>query len=414
MAASFDISLEEAIGLCAAAAAPTGVEKVPLAAAHRRVLAEDLSSLRDRPEGDDSSLDGYALRRADVVDASEAAPVSLTLVGESRPGAPFFESVLAGQAVRIATGGLLPPGTDGIVGVERASDDGSRVTVTAAAASDGVRPRAQDLRAGDVYLPKGLRLDAAGVALAAAMGCAEPLVARRPRVVVVTTGDELRSPGSPLAPGQLFESNGHALAALFTAAGADVNLLPHVGDEGDELDGAVRRALAAGGADLIVSSGGVSRGPRDVVRDLLLDRHELVFWRVLVRPAGPTMLARYSHGVPWLGLPGNPVSSLVGGLLFGLPMIQTATGDSAPFPFYARSHAQVRSRFAATHKQMLQRARLVTVGPTLQVERFENQSSGVLRSLTQSDALVVVPANSVLDPERGDVAEVVELSPYLR
>lgn len=413
MAASFDISLEEAIGLCAAAAAPTGVEKVPLAAAHRRVLAEDLSSLRDRPEGDDSSLDGYALRRADVVDASEEAPVWLALVGESRPGAPFIEPVLAGQAVRIATGGLLPLGPDGIVGVERASDDGRRVTVTAAAASDGVRPRAQDLRAGDVYLRKGLRLDAAGVALAAAMGCAEPLVASRPRVVVVTTGDELRSPGSPLAPGQLFESNGHALAALFTAAGADVNLLPHVGDEVDELDEAVQRALSDSGADLIVSSGGVSRGPRDVVRDLLLDRHELEFWRVLVRPAGPTMLARYQD-VPWLGLPGNPVSSLVGGLLFGLPMIQTATGDGAPFPFYARSHAQVLSRFTAGHKQMLQRARLVRDGPTLQVERFENQSSGVLRSLTQSDALVVVPANSVLDPERGDVAEVVELSPYLR
>ncbi len=408
----FDLSLEEAIALCAAAARPTGVERVPLIAAHGRVLAEDLASLRDRPEGDDSSLDGYALRRADVTRASESAPAVLELIGEAQAGRPFMGSVAAGQAVRIATGGLMPDGGDAVVGVEHADDDGVSVRVTAAAASDGVRPRGQDLRASEIYLRPGRRLDAASLALAAAMGHAQPLVARKPRILVVATGDELRPPGSALNRGQLYESNSHGLAALLTAGGADVHLLSQVADDAAELAGAVHAALDAGGADLIVSSGGVSRGPRDTVRDLLLGGGELVFWRVLVRPAGPTMLARY-QGVPWLGLPGNPVSSLVGCLLFVFPILQTATGDRAPFPFYSRARAVVASRFAAGHKQMLQRARLVRDGATLRVLRFENQSSGVLRSLVESDALVVVPEGAVLDPERGDVAEVIELARFL-
>lgn len=410
--ARFDLSLEEAIALCAAAARPTGTERVLLSAAHGRVLAEDLASLRDRPEGDDSSLDGYALNRADVAHATPSAAVVLELIGEAQAGRPFAGSVASGQAVRIATGGLMPDGTDAVVGVEHADDDGASVRVTAAAAPDGVRPRGQDLRASEVYLRAGRRLDAASLALAAAMGHARPLVARRPRVVVVATGDELRPPGAALTPGQLYESNAHGLAALLTMGGADVSLLPQVADDAVELAGAVQEALGTGGADLIVSSGGVSRGPRDVVRDLLSGGGELVFWRVLVRPAGPTMLARY-RGVPWLGLPGNPVSSLVGCLLFALPILQTASGDSAPYPFHLRARAAVGSRFAAGHKQMLQRARLVRDGVTLRVTRFENQSSGVLRSLVESDALVVVPPDTVLDPERGDTAEVIELARFL-
>lgn len=385
---------------------------MPLAAANGRVLAEDLASLHDRPEGDDSSLDGYALRQADVAAASETAPVALELIGEAQAGQPFDGRVEEHQAIRIATGALLPRGADAVVGIEHAAEGGGRVTITAPAPSDGVRPRGQDLRASEVYLRSGRRLDAAGVALAAAMGHAEPLVARRPRVLVLVTGDELRPPGSPLAPGQLFDSNGPGLAALLTAAGADATLLPHVPDEVSTLAAAVQAVLDGEGADLIVSSGGVSRGPRDVVRDLLLGGAELAFWRVLVRPAGPTMLARY-RGVPWLGLPGNPVSSLVGCLLFGLPILRTATGDGAPFPFYRRSLALAGSRFAAGHKQMLQRARLVRDGATLRVVAFENQSSGVLRSLSESDALVVVPPNTVLDPALGDLAEVIELAPFL-
>lgn len=405
----YDIGLAEAVDLTLGLVEATGVERVRLEEAAGRVLAEDLASVVDRPERDDSALDGYAVRLADTASASDVSPAVLRLVGESRAGQPFGGTLGAAEAVRVATGALMPAGADAVIGIEHAGDDGVHVRVRAPADAAAVRRGGQDLRAGNVYLRGGTRLGAAAVALAAAMGHADPLVARRPRVLLVATGDELRPAGSELATGQLYDSNGPGLAALLSAAGAEVSVAGRAGDDLDSLARAADEALSNRGADLVISSGGVSRGGHDVVRDLLLTRGEPVFWRVLVRPAGPTLLARYA-GVPWLGLPGNPVSSLVGCLLFALPFLQAATGDSAPYPLARTLPALVASRFAAGPKLTLHRARLSRSGAALMATTFENQSSGVLRSLTQAGALVVNPPHTVLDPKRGDVAEVLDLA----
>lgn len=415
--ARFDLNVAEAIAITVAQATPTPSESVPVAEALGRVLREDLASLSDRPEADDSALDGFAVLASDTRAATGEAPVNLELIGESLPGAPFTGALHSGQAVKVATGSLMPAGADAVVGVEYAGEHreptgAPRVRVTAPGDPRAVRPRGQDLRADAVYLRSGTRLTAAGAALAASMGHAEVAVARRPRVLVVVTGDELKPPGSVLSPGELFESNGIGMSAVLSLAGAHITTAFHARDDVSELADRVRRELECEPTDLIVSSGAVSRGERDVVRDLLMDLGSVRFWRVEVRPAGPTMLGSFS-GVPWLGLPGNPVSSLVGCLLFALPFVQAATGDRAPHPYRRRRLAVVGSRFAAGGKEVLHRARIVGSGPLVSVEAFDNQSSGVLRSLVESDALVLVPANTTLEPARGDLAEVIELAPFL-
>lgn len=408
-----DVDLHEAIATVTRQATPVGSERVPLAGAVGRVLAADLVSLQDRPAADDSALDGYAVRFADTQAATTNAPAVLAVVGEARAGRPFRHELAAGQAVRIATGALMPTGADAVAAIETVAESGGSVRVFGPASREAVRPRAQDLREGDVYLRAGTRLGAAGVALAAAMGHAQLEVARRPRVLLVTTGDELVPPGSDLLAGQLYESNGPGMAALLKRAGAAVTLAPHVADDLGRVASVVDAQLAATDVDLVISSGGVSRGEHDVVRDLLLGRGEALFWRVMVRPAGPTLLARY-RDVTWLGLPGNPVSSLLGCLLFALPYLQAATADGSPPPLDTAVRARVASRFSAGAKLTLHRAHLTHDGASLVVSAFANQSSGVLRSLSEAGALVINPPDTVLEPERGDVADVVDLAPYLR
>jgi molybdopterin molybdotransferase len=360
-------------------------------AAHGRVLLEDVRSRADRPTHDDSALDGFACRAADTASATVTDPVILELVGESVAGAPFAGHVARGQAVSVATGALVPEGVDAVIGVEHASVVDGEVTVTRPADPKAVRPRAQDLRAGERYLRAGTRLSGAAVGLAAAMGHASVTVARRPRVAILTTGDEVVTSDRALTAGQVYDANGAGLAALVRAAGCEVTVLAHVPDDGGSLARVLDRVASAMPApDLIVTSGGVSRGERDVVRDAMLSTGQLHFWRVTVRPGGPTMFGRYA-GVPLLGLAGNPVSSLVGWLLFGRAFTDTWSGCDSPLPYYDRLPVRPDGPFRAERKTVLYRARLERRDGILVAIQYENQSSGVLRALVESDALVVVP-----------------------
>jgi len=322
-------------------------------------------------------------------------------------------TVGARQAVRIATGAVVPAGADAVVGVENAvpSAEGERVLLDAPASPEAVRRRARDLATGHTYLTRGRVLDAATVGLAAAMGHAEVTVARRPRVALLLTGDELVAPGADLARGEVYDANGPALAALTAASGAELAAVQHVRDDDGALEAAIERLTEPGGIDLVVTSGGVSRGERDVVRDLMARRGELTFWRVMVRPGGPTMFGHVA-GVPVLGLPGNPVSSIVTFMLFARAYLDTALGRSAPLPYSDRRPAVADGVFVAGAKEMLHRASLVTRGPTLHVAPFDDQSSAVLRSLSESTALVVTPPHHSYAP--GDTVEVIELAPHLR
>lgn len=442
-----EVSVADAIRMVVAAAPSPQEERLPVATALGRVLLEDVLSLVDHPNADDSALDGYACRFEDTRDASADRPVRLRLLADAPAGKPWNGRLSPGEAVRIGTGGVVPDGADAIVGVEdthleaaplsadvRVLDDGASsgpvddrtpeplaeaddpfaservfVHVHAPAHRDAVRRRAQDLREGERYLRRGSLLNAAALGLIVAMGHATVRVARRPRVAIVTTGDEVVQPGTPLRRGQVYGSNGVAVAAMARAAGAEVVAFQHTHDDIPELAQAL---TAAGEVDLLVTSGGVSMGPRDVVRDLMLETGEVAFWKVRVRPGGPTLFGRY-RGVPLLGLPGNPVSSMVTFLLFGRPFLDAASGADAMPPYHRRVRATALTPFTApASKDVLARARLAEDRAGRTVHGFANQSSGVLRSMAEANALVLTPAGTTVRP--GDEVDVIELTRYLR
>ena len=377
--------------------------ELPLADAHGRVLTTDLLARADHPTADDSALDGVACRLADTVGATRDEPVRLRWIGEVPAGQPFGGAVGPGEAVSIYTGGLMPNGADGVVPVERLRRDGDAVWVLQPASLRDVRPRGQALQAGALALAAGTRLDAARLALAASTGHGRVAVARAPRIVVIATGDELIPAGeTEIGPGRSFESNGPGLVALAREAHADVVRSERVGDDPDALRYRLDRAAAD--ADLIVTSGGVSMGARDHVRALLEREGEVVFWRVAMKPGGPALLGRW-RGRPVLGLPGNPVASLLVFWLLGLPALQAFEGDLGPTPLSSTWPARAGHGLqGATGRIHFARVRLRREGDSWVADPVSTQSSGVLRSLTEADALAVLPPNS--SPQAGDTIEV--------
>src|SRR5215468_2608296 len=303
-------------------AGPLAAESVPLAEAHRRVLAADLKALRTQPPADVSAMDGYAVRAADVA----TAPARLTVIGEVAAGRPFDREVGPGEAARIFTGGVIPRGADTVVIQEITTRDGDAVFIRRPEAKGyNVRPEGLDFKAGAVLLAKGHRLTARDIALAGAMNHATVPVHRRPRMAVLATGDELVAPGTPPAPGEIVSSNGLALMAIGNHEGAEMLDLGVVPDRLDATIAAVRRAKAAG-VDVLVTTGGASVGDYDFVqRAFAAEGVALSFWKVALRPGRPLMHGRLG-GTQVLGLPGNPVSSFVCAMLFLVPLLRRLAG----------------------------------------------------------------------------------------
>ena len=316
------MSVAEALARVLADAAPLSGESAPLQEAHGRVLAGDLAALRTQPPADMSAMDGYAVRAADVA----GVPVRLKIIGEIAAGHPFEGTVGAGQAARIFTGGVLPPGADTIVIQENTSRDGDTVLVNQSAAmGKHVRIAGLDFSRGTVLLRQGHRLSDRDLALAAAMNHPDVPVHRRPRVAVLATGDELVMPGSAPGFGEIVYSNGFATMALARGEGCEVLDLGIAPDRVDETVAAVRRARAAS-ADILVTSGGASVGDYDLVQKALASEGlELSFWRVALRPGRPMMHGRLGD-MHVLGLPGNPVSAYVCAVLFLVPLIRRLAG----------------------------------------------------------------------------------------
>jgi molybdopterin molybdotransferase len=306
-----------------------GVEPLPLEAAslseaQGRVLAADLKALRTQPPADVSAMDGYAVRGEDIA----TVPARLTVIGEVAAGRPFGGTVGPGEAARIFTGGVLPPGADTVVVQEVTERDGGAVVVTSATSPGrNVRPEGLDFRAGDVLLPRGHRLTSRSLALAAGMNHPTVPVHRRPKVALLATGDELVAPGSPTGPGQIIYSNGFALGALIRHEGADLLDLGVVGDHLGATVAAISRARRWG-ADVLVTTGGASVGEYDLVQQALTSLGlELAFWKVALRPGKPLLSGRIAD-MRVLGLPGNPVSAYVCSLLFVVPLIRRLSGRS--------------------------------------------------------------------------------------
>jgi molybdopterin molybdotransferase len=394
------ISVEEARRRLLAPLVPLGAEQVAVSEAAGRVLAEDVEARRTQPPWDVSAMDGYAVRAGDAT----SVPARLKVVGSVPAGQAYAGMVGRGEAVRIFTGAPMPKGADAVViqeDTERAGD--SVVVREAAPPGQHVRLAGLDFRAGEVGLRAGRRLSARDVGLAAAMNRPWLMVHRKPRIAILPTGDEVVMPGDPVGPHQIVSSNGLALAALVSQCGGIPLHLPIAPDNADALQ---RIAAASAGADFLVTTGGASVGEHDLVRDALgASGLALDFWKIAMRPGKPLMVGRY-RDTPMMGLPGNPVSSLVCGLLFLKPAIERLTGVTLadPPPLKARLAIPLP---ANDRRQDYLRATLSRAADgSIEVRPFEKQDSSMMSLLARSDCLVVRPPHAPA-AQAGDNVEIV-------
>ncbi len=401
------LPVEDALSRLLAAARPIAeTEQVSLHEANGRVLAADLTARLTQPPFDASAMDGYALR---AEDATEVGSI-LTVVGEAAAGHGFSGTVASGEAVRIFTGAPVPAGADSILLQEDAEKlEGGRIrTNFAVTKGRHIRPRGQDFAEGDVALSQGLRLDFSHLTLAAAMNHATLPVVRRPRVAILATGDELVPPGTVPGPSQIIGSNTFGIAALARDNGAEVIDLGIVADNRDLLLEAIERARSSG-VDVLVTLGGASVGDHDLVQSTLVSAGmELDFWRIAMRPGKPLMVGRLG-AMQVLGLPGNPVSSLVCGLLFMEPLLCHLGHRQAP---RRMASATLQNAMPANDKrQDYVRARLTgRDGEQPVVESFGKQDSSMMRIFSQSDCLIVRPPHA-LAAEAGETVQVMRLRP---
>ncbi len=363
---------------------PLESELVPVDEADGRVLAEDLRSSVDLPPFDYSAMDGYAVRAADL---SGAGPWRLPVSAEQRAGGSG-QRLSAGTAARIFTGAQLLDGADSVVMQEDTERVGDDVTFRAAPRlGSHVRRRGEDLASGAVALSQGMRLNPFSLGLAAALDRAQLRVAKRPKVALLCTGDELRDAGSAERPGSIPDSNGPSLAALARRAGAEVRRLPRTTDDLEETRQALRLALTE--CDVLLTVGGVSVGDHDVVKTALeAEGVDIDFWKVKIKPGKPLAFGRRDRAFV-LGLPGNPVSAQLTLCLFGLPLLRALQGDAAALPRVT----QVRLAGAISQKPGrlgFYRARLVDGLAVV----HDNQASGAPTSMAKADLLVMVPEDS--------------------
>jgi len=371
------ISVEDALAHCLALAAPLPAETVPLAQAAGRWMCAPAVAMRDQPPFPASAMDGYA------VQGDPAKGDSLAVIGEAGAGHAFGRTVGPGQAVRIFTGAPVPDGATRVVIQEDVSREGDRITL--AAGSDGstnIRPLGQDFRAGDSLAPRRLRAN--DLALLAAMNIPAVQATRRPVVALIATGDELVMPGENPAPDQIIASNSFALKALIEAEGGEARMLPIARD--DEAELATVLGLAEG-ADLIVTIGGASVGDHDLVGKVAGLQHS--FWKIAMRPGKPLMAGRL-NGVPMLGLPGNPVSAVVCGHLFLLPMVRAMLGDPSPAPQTRRAKLAVDVPANGPRAHYM-RSRLTLGEGKPEITPFDRQDSALLSILGEADALLIRP-----------------------
>jgi molybdopterin molybdotransferase len=375
------LTLEEAQERVLQRVRPLPAELVPIVDAAGRVVAEELRARVDLPPFASSAMDGFAVR-------SEDLPATLRVVGESAAGKPFEPRLEAASAVAISTGGVVPEGADAVVPIEHVVKSEDKVEVSQSVeAGAHIRPRGGDVASGDVVVPSGVTLTPARLAAAAASGVATVSCRRRPRVSVLPTGSELAVPGKPLQPGQIYETNGLMLGATLAAAGADVISEPSVADD----EAALRHALERGlGGDVLVTSGGVSVGEHDLVRAVERELGvEEIFWRVSIKPGKPVSFGVRGDTLVF-GLPGNPVSALVGCELFVKPALRALQGQAEPLPHLESGVLGVGLRRNEERDEFV-RARVRVDDEGVVLEPVVGQESHMIVRSSSADALVHVP-----------------------
>ncbi|GAB5452865.1 MAG: molybdopterin molybdotransferase MoeA [Halioglobus sp.] len=395
------LTLDDALNrVLSRAGSPPDVQSCPLLAAGGRVLAKDVTSTLDVPGADNSAMDGYALRAGD---AGSPLPV-VQRIAAGAVGA----ALQPGSAARIFTGAPLPAGADAVVMQENCSEkEGVLFVDTAVKVGENMRPRGQDIAAGAMVLSRGRRLRPQDLGLLASVGQAEVLVYRPLRVAILSTGDELVEPGQPLhGPAQLYNSNRYTLTGLLHGLGMEVIDLGIVPDDPEATALALEQGAAQ--ADCVISSGGVSVGEEDHVKSQVEALGELTLWKLAIKPGKPLAFGAVAE-TPFIGLPGNPTSVFVTFCLIARPFLLKRQGvqESAAVRLTARAAFEVKRPGS---RQDYLRVSLREEQGELVAQRYSNQSSGVLSSVSHSDALAVVPAQQSV--ANGDWVQVIPLDSF--
>jgi len=374
-------TLQEALHLILQSAHPlTATEQIPLLSAMGRFLAEPIRSQINVPPADNSAMDGYALY-IDAPTGGEKRYAISQVINAGHVGTPL----LADTVARIFTGAEIPAGANSVAMQENCllSDTGDTVQINATLPGDNIRRRGQDIAEGDQLFAAGHRLTPIDIGLVASVGIAQVPVFRKPKIAILATGDELVEPGGVLGPGQIYNSNRYLLQSALIALGCEVHDLGMVADTLQATENTLLKGLDA---DLIISTGGVSVGEADFVKTAVANLGVLESWKIAIKPGKPLAFGRIKN-TPFLGLPGNPVAVFVTFLLVVKPFIQTLCNNFKPhatrlFPLaFATSKASERTDYVR-----------IKINSEGKVERFANQSSGVLSSVAWADGLAILPA----------------------
>jgi molybdopterin molybdotransferase len=371
--------------------------RLPVAECVGLVLTEDVTAPISLPPFDNSAMDGYAVRSVDVVGASEDTPAELPVAEDIPAGRTDVVPLLPGTAHRIMTGAPLPPGADTIVQVEHTDSGVQRVKIfTPAGVGTHLRRTGEDVKEGSMVLPKGTVLGPAQLGLSAALGLDRLPVRRRPNVLILSTGTELVEPGKPLAPGQIYESNSVQIAAAVQEIGGNANVLRFVPDDVEALHAALRPHLAD--HDLLITTGGVSAGAYEVVKDAL-QGEGVEFLKVAVQPGGPQGYGRY-EGLPVVTLPGNPVSAALSFELFVRPALLGALGNTVVDRRRAKATASMAMKSPAGKRQY--RRGYYDAG-SVQAVPVGGPGSHLLTAFAQSNCLIEIPESVTEVPEGAEV-----------
>ncbi len=387
---------EAALAELLAAVAPVeGRESVPLPEAAGRVLAEPLIAARDVPPHDNAAVDGYAVRADDL--AADGGTV-LPVAGRIAAGQVFAGEFAPGTALRVFTGAALPPGPDLVVPQEICREAEGRVTLGRGKRGQNLRRRAEDMSAGTTFLAAGTRLRPQEVGLAASQGLAKLSVYRRPRAVLFSSGDELREPGAEAGPAAIYDSNRYVLIGLARGAGAEVvdrGILP-------DNEARLRASLAeaAEGADLLLTSGGASAGDEDHVKPAVRALGELRFWKIAIRPGRPLVFGHIGK-TPLLGLPGNPVASMLCFLIFARPLLLRLAGAAQVAPQYYPVIADFPFAKRVGRREWVRATVHRDAEGNLRARRFPREGSGILTSMAVSSGLVELPED-MAEVKQGD------------
>jgi len=391
------LSVDEARLLILEKLKPLEAETLPLEKSAHRVLATAITANHDLPAFDNSSMDGFAVIADDLSGATPSTPRTLSVIADIPAGIQPTITIRAGQSARIMTGAALPPGADAVIPVEEtdfknrdlgANAPDSVTVMQSVKPGDSVRKRGMDARKGQIVLPAGHGLRAQDLGLLAMLGVSRLKVYRQARIALLSSGDELIPIESPLQPGKVRDANTYTLSALLEDAGADVIRLGIAADRRDSVMELLDTACE-NSADLILSSAGVSVGAFDFIKSVLEEQGILEFWRVNMRPGKPLTFGNYK-GIPFIGLPGNPVSAFVGFEVFVRPAIERLNG----MPYRARLRVRVRlsEQIESDGRESYLRAEVQEHDGVLSARLAGHQGSGNLLSIVQGNALLIIPA----------------------